>query len=149
MQPMLLDPELIKEEAVRRDREKLQGAWSFLSGKREAHLLVAGDRFTIRFKNGDLYLGTYKLSPTSKPRAMDLLIEEGPERFKGKTALAIYQFDGDHLIWCPAEPGRAERLRAFPPDEDPNHLCIIFRREKAPHQPRGAGEPPPPHAHFR
>ena len=55
---------------------------------------------------------------------------EGPEAYRGKTALAIYEFDADHLIWCPAEPGREERLRAFPPMDDMGHLCIIFKREK-------------------
>src|SRR5437660_10687372 len=117
MKPMLCDAEAVKGEAVRRDRDKLQGTWSFLSGKREADLLVAGDHFTIRFKNGDIYVGTFHLDPTRHPRAMDMVIHEGPARFKGKTALAIYEFDGDHLIWCPAEPGRADRLRAFPPED--------------------------------
>jgi len=127
----LLGVEVAKAVATRRDKGRLQGAWSFFSGKRAAQLLIAGDHFTICFKNGDIYVGTYELDPTHKPRAMDLMIHEGPERFKGKTALAIYEFDGDHLIWCPAEPGRQERLRAFPPEDDLGHLCLIFRRDKA------------------
>jgi uncharacterized protein (TIGR03067 family) len=128
--PLLPDAEVVKGEAARRDRDKLQGAWLFVSGRREAQLLVAGDHFTIRFKNGDIYVGTFQLDPTRHPRAMDMQIHEGPDRFKGKTALAIYEFDGDHLIWCPAVPGRLERLRAFPPEEDTGHLCIIFRRDR-------------------
>jgi len=133
MEPMLRDVEVVKGDAARRDKDKLQGAWLFMSGKREAQLLFAGEHFTIRFKNGDVYVGTFGLDPTRHPRAMDMHIHEGPERFKGKTALAIYEFDGNHLIWCPAEPGREERLRAFPPDEDLNHLCIIFKRDKPLH----------------
>jgi uncharacterized protein (TIGR03067 family) len=125
-----LDPLEARQEVVRRDRERLQGAWSFVSGKREAQLLIAGDHFTMRFKNGDIYVGTFAVDPTHKPRAMDLTIHDGPERYKGKIALAIYEFDGDHLIWCPADPTREDRPRAFPPDEDPDHLCIVFRREK-------------------
>jgi uncharacterized protein (TIGR03067 family) len=126
-----LDEVRARQEAARRDRERLQGTWTFLSGKREAQLLISGDHFTMRFRNGDIYVGTYTVDPTHRPRAMDLVIDEGPEPFRGKTALAIYEMDGEHLIWCPAEPGREDRLRAFPPEDDQGHLCIIFRREKA------------------
>ena len=119
-----------REEAARRDRERLQGVWKFVSGKREASLLISGDHYTMHFRSGDVYVGTFTLDATAKPRAMDLTIDEGPESYRGKKALAIYEFDGDHLIWCPAEPGRAERQRAFPPAEDLGALCIIFRREK-------------------
>src|SRR5262245_36151888 len=96
----LLDRDLHCQEAVRRDRERLQGNWRFLAGPREAQLTVQGDQFTMRFRNGDVYRGTCTLNPTHRPRAMDLHIDEGPEPFQGLTALAIYQFDSDHLIWC-------------------------------------------------
>jgi uncharacterized protein (TIGR03067 family) len=120
----------MREEAARRDRERLQGTWTFVSGKREAQLLISGNHFTMRFRNGDIYVGTYTLNPTNRPRAMDLVIHEGPEQHRGKTALAIYEMDGEHLIWCPASPGSEERLRSFPPEDDLSHLCIIFRRAK-------------------
>ena len=118
------------EEAARRDRDRMQGVWQYVSGRREAQLLISGEHFTMRFRNGDIYVGTYSLDALAHPREMDLHIQEGPEAFRGKTALAIYEFDGDHLIWCPAEPGRDERLRAFPGADDLGHLCIIFRRDK-------------------
>ena len=125
-----LDRERVREEVARRDRERLQGVWVFVSGRREAQLLVSGEHFTMRFRSGDIYVGTYALDPTSRPRAMDLFIQEGPEPYRGKKAQAIYEFDGDHLIWCPAPPGQDDRPRAFPPADDYEHLCIIFRREK-------------------
>lgn len=127
---VLGDKERAREEAARKDRERMQGAWTFVSGQREAQLLISGEHYTMRFRNGDIYVGTFALDPIHRPKAMDLHIEEGPPQYRGKRALAIYEFDGDHLIWCPAEPGRDERLRAFPPEEDHEHLCIIFRREK-------------------
>src|SRR5688500_13512690 len=101
----LPDRDQARQDAARRDRERLQGTWGFVSGRREAELIVCGDHYTMRFRNGDVYVGTFQLDPTSRPRAMDLVIREGPDAFRGKTALAIYEFDGDHLIWCPAEPG--------------------------------------------
>jgi uncharacterized protein (TIGR03067 family) len=124
-----IDIDRVREEAARRDRERMQGMWKFVSGKREAQLLISGDHFTMRFRNGDIYVGTFTLDALAKPRAMDLTIQEGPEAFRGKTALAIYEFDGDHLIWCPAEPGRENRHGCFPAPDD-GHLCIIFHREK-------------------
>jgi uncharacterized protein (TIGR03067 family) len=130
METLLLDPDLFKESAARKDKESLQGTWNFVSGVREAQLLIAGDHFTVRFRTGEIYVGTYHLDPTRKPKAMDLAISEGPPRHRGKTALAIYDLDGDHLIWCPAEPGVGDRLRAFPPEEDLKHLCLIFRRDR-------------------
>jgi uncharacterized protein (TIGR03067 family) len=126
-----LDRDWAVQEAARRDRERLQGSWRFVAGRREAQLVVEGDRFTMRFRNGDVYRGAVELHPTHRPRSMDLHIEEGPEAFQGRTALAIYHFDGDHLIWCPAPPGSPDRPRAFPTDGSAERLCIIFRREKA------------------
>ena len=131
METAVLDPDLARETAARKDKERLQGTWNFLSGIREAQMLIAGDHFTIKFKNGDIYVGTYALDPTTKPKMMDMTISEGPDKHRGKTSLIIYELDGDNLIWCPAEPGTGNRLRAFPPEEDTQHLCIIFRREKA------------------
>jgi uncharacterized protein (TIGR03067 family) len=126
------ETERAREDAARRDRERIQGVWGFVAGKREAQLLISGDHFTMRFRNGDIYVGTFTVDPMQRPKAMDLQIREGPEQYRGKTALAIYEIDGEHLIWCPAEPGQCDRLRAFPPEEDPGHLCIIFKRENTP-----------------
>jgi uncharacterized protein (TIGR03067 family) len=116
------------DELARRDQDRLQGTWVFFSGTREAHLEVVGAQFTIRFKNGDSYRGTLSLDPSCKPRAMDLLIVEGPDRHRGKRALAIYALDGDRLIWCPSRPGETDRPTFFPPNEDTQRLCIVFQR---------------------
>lgn len=127
----ILDRDRAREEAARRDRDRIQGGWTFLTGKREAQLLISGEHFTMRFRNGDIYVGTYTIDAMARPKAMDMTITEGPEPHRGKTALAIYEFDGDHLIWCPAEPGSEERHRTFPGQDTVGQLCIIFRREKA------------------
>jgi len=130
MEMLVLDPDAALEVAARKDKERLQGTWNFVSGLRQAQLLIAGDHFTVKFGNGDIYLGTFSLDPIRKPRAMDLVVQEGPDKHKGKTSLAIYEIDGDHLIWSPGEPGTGVRHKAFPPAEDTKHLCIVFQREK-------------------
>src|SRR5262249_13985918 len=125
-----IDPGRAREEAARRDRDRMQGVWKFVSGNREAKLLISGEHFTMHFRNGDVYVGTFTLDAAAHPRAMDMTITGGPEAHKGKRPRAFYEFDGAHLIWCPAEPGREDRLRAFPGHDDVGALCIIFKREK-------------------
>ena len=78
----VLDLHQAREEAARKDGERLQGVWSFVSGKREAELLISGDHFTMRFRTGDIYVGRLTVDPTHKPRAMDLVIEDGPAHFR-------------------------------------------------------------------
>jgi uncharacterized protein (TIGR03067 family) len=143
METLVQNPDLVRGEAARRDREKLQGVWNFLSGNRDAQFLIQGEHFTVRFKNGPIYMGTFTLDPTRKPKAIDMVITDGPEKHRGKVSLGIYALDGNHLIWCPSDPGSAERLGAFPADDDMKHLCIVFHREKHP-----AAAVQPPHAGF-
>ena len=131
MDTLLLDLDEARDTAIQRDKERLQGSWNFVSGIREAQMLIAGDHFTVKFRNGDLYFGVFTLDPTAKPKMMDMTIHEGPYKHRGKTSLVIYELDGDHLIWCPAEPGTGNRRSAFPPLEDLHHICLIFRREKS------------------
>jgi uncharacterized protein (TIGR03067 family) len=119
---------LLERVGTERDLERLQGTWRYVSGWREARLEVRDDWFHMEFANGTVYNGTVSLDPHARPRAMDLRIEEGPAKHAGKLCLAIYQFDGDHLIWAPGEPGSGERPEAFPAHSDPEHLCVVFVR---------------------
>jgi uncharacterized protein (TIGR03067 family) len=112
------------------DRQKLQGIWLYVSGQRKAELLIAGRRFTVKFRNGDLYMGTFTLSPARKPRHIDMTIEEGPSHHRGRVSRGIYQFHGEALHWSPGEPGK-ERPAAFPTLQDREQLYLVFRREHA------------------
>lgn len=105
----------------------MQGAWLCVAGRRKASFLVAGDRFTVHFDDGAIYMGTFTLDGDGWPGTMNVLVEEGPTRHKGLVALCIYEFDGDDLRWCAAEPGQKERPTSFI-EEDPRHLCLVFRR---------------------
>jgi len=124
----LLNAPDARESAAARDRERLQGAWHFVTGRRKVQLLIIGDQFTARFNNGEVYVGTIDLDPTKKPKAMDMTVTDGPERHKGQVARCIYALDGDHLVWCPNEPGAGDRPKAFPPTESQQFLCVVFRR---------------------
>jgi uncharacterized protein (TIGR03067 family) len=116
------------EELVRKDQDKLQGRWTYVSGSRTAELLIAGNLFAVHFRTGVTYRGKFTLDPLRRPKGMDLRILEGPERHVGQVARAIYALDGKHLIWCPGRPGAEERPPFFPPPGDQEHLCIVFRK---------------------
>ena len=125
---LVADRERVREETARIDRERLQGRWIALSGRRAAQLLVEDDHFVLSFRNGDIYTGSLVLDPIQRPRAVDLFIEEGPPHHQDKSSPAIYEFDGDHLILSPATPGTDIRPRSFPPEGDVTRLCLVFRR---------------------
>lgn len=120
----------LKEAAAARDRERLQGVWNFVTGRRKVQLVINGDQYTIRFNNGDVYVGTFDLDPTKKPKAMDMTITEGPDKHKGLVAHCIYALDGEHLVWCPGEPGAGERPNAIPGTDSQKVLCVVLRRDK-------------------
>jgi len=122
------DRERVREEAARIDMERLQGRWESIAGQCAAELVIDGDRYAVRFRNGDSYAGALTVDPTQRPRAMDMTIDEGPAHHRGKPTVAIYQIDGNHLIWAPAEPGAEKRFRAFPPHGCREQLCLVFRR---------------------
>jgi uncharacterized protein (TIGR03067 family) len=127
---MLIEDDVL-EDLARREQEKLQGRWVYMAGPREAELLIMGNLFTVRFKNGEVYRGKFTLRPMHRPRGMDMRITEGPERHLNKIARAIYALDGKHLIWCANKPGLEQPPPFFPPPGDTEHLCIVFRRVDA------------------
>jgi uncharacterized protein (TIGR03067 family) len=122
---------------ARKDAELLQGEWTYLAGNRVAQVSFRGERFLVRFGNGEAYSGTFRLNPLHHPKAIDLLIEDGPERHQGKTALGIYVVDGPHLVLCPGVPGSDQRPKYFPPREDRQYLSIVFERGAKPARPEG------------
>jgi uncharacterized protein (TIGR03067 family) len=124
----LLNDAGLKEAAAARDRERLQGVWNFITGRRKVQLVIEGDQYTTRFNNGDVYVGTFVLDATKKPKAMDMTITDGPEKHKGLVTHCIYAIDGQHLVWCPNEPGAEERPIAIPGTDSQKYLCVVFRR---------------------
>jgi len=53
------------------------------------------------------------------------------EKFNGKTAVGIYDLDGDTLKWCTNEPGGTERPKEFSSEADNKHLLVTLKREKS------------------
>jgi len=126
------------DQAVRpaAELDALQGRWVFVSGRRETELLVSGAHFTLRFADGDIYMGAFELDERARPRGMVMRIDEGPPRHRGLSALCIYEVAGDTLRWCTPGPGLKEWPTAFAAAEDPHYLSLVLRRER-PLPPKG------------
>lgn len=127
------------DAADKKDKEKLQGTWTAVSGEKEGkddpeakeHALVfEGDKFTVKRGDKVVVRGTFKIDASKSPKTMDIEISEGPEDVKGKTAKAIYALDGDGLAWCVAEPGSGDRPEKLATKEGVKHMLVKLKREK-------------------
>src|SRR5258707_405412 len=134
-----------KEEATKKDLEQLKGTWvatSYVKDMKPAaeadlkmmKLAVAGDQVTFT-KGKDLRKSTYKLDPTQKPKAVDIVMIDGPD--KDKTLQGIYEISGDELKICLAilDKPRPKEFAA-----KPETILETWKREKAP----VAAKPAPP-----
>ena len=100
--------------------KKLEGTWSMVSGEakgeklpestiKSAKLTIVGDKHTVKVGE-DTIIGTHKLDPTKKPKAIDAMDIEGP--FKGKTTFGIYKVEKGVFTVCFAPPGK-DRPKEF------------------------------------
>jgi uncharacterized protein (TIGR03067 family) len=109
-----------------RDLDRLQGTWAVTALQLDGdpvsphtfaalRLIIEGDRFTTLGMSTALS-GVLKIDSTSKPRALDMLFDEGP--IKGSTNRGIYEIASDDS-WrlCLATRGdHRPKTFASPPD---------------------------------
>jgi uncharacterized protein (TIGR03067 family) len=117
--------------------KRLGGTWHMVSGEQDgkavpedvvkgARLVLKGNRHTVRV-GGESMVGTHRLDPSKKPKAIDATDTEGP--YKGKTIHGIYKLEGGRLTICFAGPGKA-RPKAFTTKSGTGHLLHVWRRGK-------------------
>lgn len=119
------------------DAKDIQGNWlpkaAELGGQkfpdemlRNMKLVIVGDKYAV--KSGDeTDFGTVKLDPAQKPKTLDIIGTDGPN--KGKTVLAIYELSGDSLKVCYALTG-TRRPTEFKSKGDAAFLLVIYKRIK-------------------
>ena len=89
-------------------------------------LEVAGEKYTVTVgKTVDM--GTVKLDLSKKPRAMDIIGNDGPN--KDKTFLAIYELNGDTLRVCYDLTGKS-RPTEFKTQKDALVFLVTYQRGK-------------------
>ena len=116
------------------DLGKLQGNWVFEKDNKKISLMVVKSDFTFTMEGEDMKIkvqGNLKIDSKKKPAQMDLTVTEGLDDFKGKTALAIFAFNGNSLKWCSSKPGDETRPTAFSDKEgEGGHLYVVFKKAK-------------------
>ena len=91
------------------ERKLLQGTWLPTAAElsenpfdeatlKTMKLVVEGDKYTVTVGKSPFDKGTIKIDPAAKPKTMDIIGTDGPN--KGKTFLAIYELNGDTLRVC-------------------------------------------------
>ncbi len=89
-------------------------------------LVLKGDEYTVTIgKRTDK--GTVKRDPTKKPKTIDVIGTEGPN--KGKTIPAIYELTKDTLKVCYDLSGK-ERPKTFETKADTQLFLVTYKREK-------------------
>jgi uncharacterized protein (TIGR03067 family) len=120
-----------------KDGDALQGTWlpstAELAGKpfpdearKSIKLVVKDHKYTVTVGKA-VDRGTVKLNPSAKPKEMDIIGTDGPN--KGKTILAIYERDGDTLRICYDLSGKG-RPAEFKTREGTQLFLVTYRREK-------------------
>jgi uncharacterized protein (TIGR03067 family) len=124
-------------DAAKEEAKKLEGTWAMVSGEQDgkplpaetvqkARLEITGDRHTVKV-GADTFVGTHKVDPAPKPKAIDSMDTEG--RFKGQTIRGLYKLEGDQFTVCFAEPGK-ERPKEFTTKSGTGHILHVWKREK-------------------
>ena len=126
------------DDAVRKELKALQGTWKAVSleagGKslpKEAvpdfTFIIGADGKSIGKSPQVEYQATITVDPKKNPKTIDIVPDNGPDR--GKTQPGIYEFDGDKLKICAAQPGK-DRPTDFDTKGKMGYSLMILRREK-------------------
>jgi uncharacterized protein (TIGR03067 family) len=128
-----------KDDAVKKDKEALQGTWKPVAREKNGKLEsekdpeLAKTRFVFKGdklieqegKNEDEY--TFTIDPTQKPKAIDLSLKVRDEVLINK---GIYELDGDTLRICLATNPDASRPTKFETKQGSKTVMGTFKREK-------------------
>jgi uncharacterized protein (TIGR03067 family) len=135
----LLAAETPKDEASRKDLEKMQGDWQatkmvldgFVIPDDDAQSLfrtVKGDQYTV-FKFEKMRgKGTFRLDATKTPKTIDAQ-PDGPPGKAPPLMLGIYEIDGNTLKMCFSAPGK-ERPKDLEAKEGSGNTLTVWTREK-------------------
>jgi uncharacterized protein (TIGR03067 family) len=119
--------------AVKNDLAKFQGTWVVVSQDREekpvpkqagevTRSIIDGNRYTTKVGEKVVEEGTFKIDPTTNPKAVDFTIKSGPD--EGKTLRGIYELREDTLRACVGD----ERPATF--SSKGAKKLIVMKREK-------------------
>jgi internalin A len=126
-----------KDDAAKKEREKLAGTWKVTSAERDGQpdkvskdavtTYTADGKFSVKFADGTTGDGTYKLDPSKTPKEVDYTMNYGPN--KGKPHEGIYSLEGETLKICRSDPDKP-RPKEFTTKTDSGQMLFVLTREK-------------------
>jgi uncharacterized protein (TIGR03067 family) len=146
---LVLAADPAKEDAAKREREKLQGVWVLvaaeLDGKKtfpkegakvSMRVEIKGERYALTAEAGKKKTsvgGAVKVNPSQKPKAVDFQYEQ-----LGRKAPVegIYELDGDNLKVCFQIIEGQPRPKEFSAKKGSGQALMVWKREK-----KGWGKP--------
>jgi uncharacterized protein (TIGR03067 family) len=121
---------------AKKDLERLQGAWVMesleIDGEQVPAEKLAGTTLTM---SGNKYIVTVKgkmhetvitLDPAKKPKAIDMVFAEGPN--KDKVHRGIYDLQGDTFKICRGQGPEAERPTEFATEASSGKFIVVWKR---------------------
>src|SRR5207244_11981360 len=93
---------------------------------KSSRLVLKDDQFTMTDPVAT-YKGTFKIDVSKKPKTIDLIFTEGPE--KGKTNYGIYELEGDTYKLC-IDMGGKNRPKEFGTKPGSGCGLEILKRQK-------------------
>ncbi len=132
---LALGAEGSREAANREDIARWQGTWLVASMESDGQLASADKLAKIKltvqgtdyhFENGSFHEhGSYKFDAAAKPKALDIIVGDGPD--KGKEHLVIYKFDDDRLTLC-LEAANKKRPDRFDASTGSGRIVEVWKR---------------------
>jgi uncharacterized protein (TIGR03067 family) len=126
-----------KDDANKKDLEKMQGDWAAVSMVQDGMKVpdddaqalfrtVKGDKYTVFRYSEVLAKWSFTIDATKSPKTIDI---RKPDDDKAEPVLGIYEFDGGLFRQCVARPGK-DRPTAFEAKEGSGWTLTVWEREK-------------------
>jgi uncharacterized protein (TIGR03067 family) len=121
-----------------RDLAAMQGSWTMVSSEvngestsdqavATGRLAVTNDHYAMT-GDGRQTSFTFRLEPSTDPRAIELTIETGPA--KGQIIKGIYKINDDLFTVCHGLTPRDDRPVEFSTGAESGHTLIVWRRAR-------------------
>lgn len=129
-----------KDDAIKRDRQRIQGTWLATSlevnGNKASEedvknfkvVIGADGTWNVSSDGNEINQGTSTVDPIKSPKFVDFTPTTGDD--KGKPSPGIYEVGEDTLKFCVAPNGK-DRPAEFSSTAGSEHILVTFKRDKS------------------